>query len=88
MNLTDYQKGVCQCRSCSSTFHQSEVVRIQTEHNGLERTCPHCGSNTYGVIDYPVSEYQLIFKNNEFYRLGKDQIEQMRIDNNLSTYYM
>ena len=62
--VEDYKKGVCQCRSCNRTFHQSEIVRIQTEHNGLERTCPHCGSNTYGVVDYPVSEEKLIYNSN------------------------
>lgn len=67
MTTTDYQKGVCQCRTCNGTFHQSEVVRIQSKHNGLEGRCPKCGSNTYGVVDYPVSEEELIYKNGKFF---------------------
>ena len=79
--ITDYKEGVCQCRSCSSTFHQSEVVRIQTEHNGLKRTCPNCGSNTYGLVDYPVSEEELIYKNGKFFdnngKIMKKKLDQL-----------
>ena len=93
----EYKKGVLQCRSsCKRTFHQSELTRIQTEQLGqqvIQSVCPYCGSSTYGLVDYPVSEYELIFKNNEFYRLYKDQKRQMRIDNGLEdedeiNYYM
>ena len=84
MITEEYKKGVCQCRSCKRTFHQSEVVRIQTEHNGLERTCPHCGSNTYGLVEYPVIEEKLIYKSNfpSELKLHMDQVtdEILRVD--------
>jgi hypothetical protein len=71
VNLTDeYKKGVLQCRSCKKVFLYKDLARIQTEHLGLEieeATCPHCKSRTYGVIDYPVSEEELIYKNGRFH---------------------
>jgi hypothetical protein len=48
-------------------FHQKDVKTIQVERCGLiinERVCPHCGCNTYGLVEYPVSEEKLIYKSN------------------------
>lgn len=57
------KKEVLQCRdkSCRRTFNQSELVK--TEQSGIKRrgTCPHCGSSTYGLMDYPVDEEILIY---------------------------
>ena len=66
----EFKKEVLQCRYCNSTFHQSDVGKIQTERLGQqveEIICPICGSHTYGVIDYPVTEEELLYKNGKFY---------------------
>lgn len=86
--LEDQKEEVCQCRNpkCRKVFNQSEIKHIHIERFGqqiTEAVCPHCKSNIYkfGLIDYPISEYELIFKNGDFYRLYRDQIKQMKIDN-------
>jgi hypothetical protein len=80
VNLTDeYKKGVCQCRKCGKVFVLDEnnnpfnlkvVDHTYTERFGqkvVERICPHCGNHTYGTLDYPVDEIELLF-NSKFYR--------------------
>lgn len=70
----DYNKEVFQCRSCKQNFHRSDVAVIQTERYGLEineKACPHCGSRTYGLVDYPVDEIDLIYKSNKPSELKK-----------------
>lgn len=65
-NNKEYKKGVLQCRSCHNTFHQSDVKKVKTERLGLEieeGTCPYCGSHTYGLVAYPVDEFDLLYKN-------------------------
>jgi len=65
-----FKKDVLQCRSCNSIFHQSDVGKKQTERLGQkveENICPICGSNRYGLIDYPVTEEELLYKNGKFH---------------------
>lgn len=74
----DYKKGVCQCRSCNNVFHQSEIKHKYIEQLGqlsYNRTCPYCGNTHFGLIDYPVSEYELIYKNSKFYGLSNKRIK-------------
>lgn len=66
MTKNEYRKGVCQCRKCHETFHQSDVKKVKTERLGLEieeNVCPYCGSNAYGLVEYPVKEEDLLYKN-------------------------
>jgi hypothetical protein len=61
----DYKKEVLQCRSCNSIFKASERKLIYIERCGLmieEKVCPACGSHTYGLVEYPVDEFDLIYK--------------------------
>lgn len=68
----EYKKGVCQCNKCFHVFHQSEVNRIQTEHNGhnvIEAVCPECGSNTYGLLDFTYyKSIENVYKTEKFFR--------------------
>lgn len=70
------KRGDSQCRSCKEIFNHSDLKIVQVKHYGLdkeEKVCPYCGSHTYGMIDYPVSEEELIYKNGKFYlHSGKD----------------
>lgn len=68
-NNVDYKKGVCQCRKCGSVFHQKDVKTIQVERYGLQREdkVSPCCESTYGYLDYPVTEEELIYKNSKFY---------------------
>lgn len=78
MEDLNYKKEVLQCRSCKGTFHQSDVKTVQTERYGLkinEKVCPHCGSRTYGVIDYPVTEEELIYKDGKFFANHNRQLK-------------
>jgi hypothetical protein len=66
------KKGDLQCRSksCKKVFHHSDLKIIKTERFGFmidEKVCPFCGSNTYGLIDYPISEEELIYKTGKFF---------------------
>ena len=59
------KKGDLQCRSCKKTFNHEDLIVKKTERFGLileEKVCPHCGSRTYGYIDYPVNEEDLLYK--------------------------
>lgn len=74
----DYKKGVCECRSCKNVFHQSEIEHTYIEQSGqlsYNRVCPYCGSTYFGLIDYPVSEYELIYKNERFFGLSNKRIK-------------
>lgn len=72
--LTEIEKkGVCQCRSCSGIFNQSEIKRIQIEQLGqtaITSTCPHCGSTNFGLIDPIVDEEYNTYKSKKFYGIG------------------
>lgn len=75
------KKEVLQCRSCHSTFHQSDVKEVKTERCGLiinEKICPYCGSRTYGLIYYQVSEFDLLYKN--FYHRNTDKKLRKALD--------
>lgn len=65
MTINDtVKKGDSQCRSCKRVFNHSDLKIVQVKHYGLEKeekVCPYCGSYTYGMIDYPVSEEELIY---------------------------
>ena len=65
MTINDTTKrGDSQCRSCKEIFNHSDLKIVQVKHYGLdkeEKVCPYCGSHTYGMIDYPVSEEELIY---------------------------
>ena len=66
---------MCQCRKCKKSFHQDEIVREDKEDPDLhititERKCPHCGSTKFGLINYPISEKELIYKNKSFFGLS------------------
>lgn len=83
-NKKEYKKGVLQCRSCHKTFHQSDVKKVKTERLGLEieeGTCPYCGSHTYGLVAYPVDEFDLLFKNG----IHKNTDKKLRHDLNVMT---
>ena len=89
--INDYKKGACLCQKCKKVFHQNEI-----EHNTykeelgqqqvidrIDNVCPYCGSTNFGLIDYPVSEEELIFKNGKFYpnhnrklKLHMDQVTE------------
>ena len=72
------KKGVCECRSCKRVFSQSEIMRVYEEHleqRIIDTVCPYCKSSTYGLIDYPVDEVELIFKNRKFYSLSNKRRE-------------
>lgn len=75
-NIVSEKKGVLQCRSCNKVFNHKDLKVKQVERYGIllkENICPYCGSNTYGLIDYPVSEEELIYKSGKFYlHSGKD----------------
>ena len=85
--ITEYNKGgACQCRNnkCSKVFHLNDAKRIQTESYGQQVTksvCPYCGSE-YGMVNYPVSERELIYKNNKFYGLSHKQEEYIEVYEN------
>jgi Icc-related predicted phosphoesterase len=69
------KKGDLQCRakSCKRVFHNSDLKIVKTERFGEYKVCPYCGSNTYGLIDYPISVEEQIYKNGKFYlHSGKD----------------
>lgn len=80
MDYTDeMKKGACQCRSCKNVFQENETEHKYIQRNGqlvYESVCPYCGGNTYGVIDYPVSEVELLFSS-KFYRDSEGNIEQI-----------
>jgi hypothetical protein len=62
----NYNKEVHRCSSCKKTFKVSERKEKQVELYGLERTekvCPHCLSRSYGLVDYPITEEELLYKN-------------------------
>lgn len=66
-NKEDFKKEVHQCRSCKQVFRASERKEVQVERYGLvitEKVCPHCGSHTYGLVEYPVDEFDLLYKSN------------------------
>ena len=66
-------KGVSQCRSCKKVFKHKDLKVIQIKRYGVpieEKVCPYCLGHTYGVIDYPIDEKELIYKNRKFY-IGK-----------------
>ena len=73
MNITEeYKKEVCQCRNpkCRKVFHQTEIKHIHIERFGQQATdavCPYCDSTYFGLIDYPVTEEELLYKNGKFY---------------------
>lgn len=60
------EKEMCQCRSCGSVFHQSEIIK----DNG-QRKCPSCGSSSYGVMIYPYDEEYNTYKYPSFYYRSK-----------------
>lgn len=86
MKEKKYYKEVLQCRGCDNVFHQSDVDRIPTEHLGQiiqEGACPSCGSNSYGLVDYPVDERELTYKDERFYGLTntmEDYIDMYKND--------
>jgi uncharacterized Zn-finger protein len=72
------KKGMCICKSCNRVFHQSEIKHIHKNLLGqqaIETVCPYC-DHTYGLINYPISEYELTYKNNKFFGISKKQIKQ------------
>lgn len=38
--------------------------------NFYEPVCPYCGSSDFGLIDYPVDEEKLVYKDEKFYGLS------------------
>jgi hypothetical protein len=61
----NYNKEVHRCSSCKKTFKASERKEKHVELYGLERTekvCPHCESRSYGLVDYPITEEDLLYK--------------------------
>jgi len=84
--VEDYKKGACLCRSCKNVFQNNEIEHKYIERNGqlvYEAICPCCGSTYFGLIDYPVSEEELIYKNNKFYGLShkrEEYIEKYKND--------
>ena len=84
MTTVEDKKGVYQCRSCKQTFHQKDVKRVDNEQLGIHRNdtqCPYCGSSNFGLVDYPVDERELTYKNNRFYGLSHKQ------EDYINTYY-
>lgn len=88
MKLTaEYKKGACQCRNrkCNHVFQQSEAEYKLTERfeqQVSDSVCPKCGS-TYGSIDYPITEEELLYKNGKFHanynrelKLHMDQVTE------------
>ena len=65
----EVRKGDLQCRatSCKRVFHHSDLKIVKTERFGEFKTCPFCGGHTYGLIDYPIPEEELIYKTGKFY---------------------
>jgi len=63
----EYKKEVLQCRNkeCNHVFHQSEINRVHSNVgiDRINRACPKCGSNRLGLIDYPVDDETLLYKN-------------------------
>jgi hypothetical protein len=62
----NYNKEVHRCSSCKKTFKASERKEKQVELYGLDKTekvCPHCGSISYGLVNYPITEEELLYKN-------------------------
>jgi hypothetical protein len=75
------KKGDSQCRSCKKVFNHSDLILKQTERFGItinEKVCPHCFKNTYGLIEYPVKEEELIYKGNYIFD-KKTEKEQKRL---------
>lgn len=93
-NATE-KRGDSQCRSCNNVFSHSDLIIKETERFGFlkeEKVCPHCGSNTYGLIDYPAKEEELIY-NSKFNRnadleLGEllDKITEEIIERDMQQY--
>lgn len=87
-NITEeIKKGACFCKSCKNVFQQNELEHKYTERFGqqvLDSICPYCGSNTYGAVDYPITEEELLF-NSKFYRDNSTNIElyiEKKLENN------
>ena len=81
INNKTNKKEVLQCRSCHNTFHQSDVKEVKTERCGLEineKVCPFCGGHTYGLVDYPVNEFDLLYKN--FYHRNTDKVLRRKLN--------
>lgn len=76
MNSDDIKKGACLCHKCNNVFQQKEHTYIERLGQlAYESVCPFCGSTYFGLIDYPVSEYELIYKNERFFGLSNKRVK-------------
>jgi predicted Zn-ribbon and HTH transcriptional regulator len=62
------EKEMCQCRSCGSVFHQSEIVKDKGQ-----RKCPNqnCNSTSIGIMIFPYNEEYNTYKYPSFYYRSK-----------------
>jgi|GEM_PF-4234660 len=80
------RKGACLCRKCNNIFLSKEIEHTFNERSGqlvYEAICPYCGNTNFGLIDYPISEEELIHKNNKFYGLSNKRVQYIEKYNEL-----
>ena len=66
MSRSEYEKGVCQCRSCNKMFFKTDIIH-NVVRGRIECQCPHCNSNKFGLVNYPIDEFELIYKSKTFF---------------------
>lgn len=71
----EYKKGACQCRNknCRKVFHSSEIDHTYVEVSGRQvytAACPYCGSTSFGLVNYPMDEEYLTYKDERFYGIS------------------
>lgn len=64
-------KGLCVCRKCGNTFHQSKIKKIHKEVLGIdsiELVCPRCESFNFGLINYrELFSLEGVYKTSRFF---------------------
>lgn len=69
----EFKKGACLCKKCLKVFHNSEIDHTYIEVSGRQvytAICPYCGSTSFGLINYPIDEEKLIYKDEKFFGLS------------------
>ena len=83
----EYKKGVCQCRSkkCGLVFYKSDIDKKSIYNELLGKNikycvCPNCGSTNWGLLIYPVVEFDLLHKN--FNGISNKEIKRIKKERN------
>lgn len=88
MNSDDIKKGACLCHKCNNVFQQKEHTYIERLGQlAYESVCPFCGSTYFGLIDYPVDEEELIYKNDKFYGLSNKMKRYIAAYEDMQEYF-